>query len=341
VAIFRMSLLRRLLHLAPLSLVASLALGGGATACSSDVDATSGSGGDGGAAAATATGPSTSSSAAGPGPSTGAGAKPLAVATWNVLNLIDGEKNSSVPFEDVDPNYAAHRAEIATVIDTLRPDVFMLQEVESQAVLDSLNGVLDKKFAYTKLIDGNDPRGIDVAILSDYPFDKVVSHKSDKFLKKGTSSSTYNYSRDCLEVHMTVNGRHVVMLGVHFKSKDSDDPDKRLAEAQHTRIIANGLAQADPTAAILILGDFNDAPGTATMQAIMDGTPPFLEVADAVPENDRWTYKFGGKVFLIDHIMANPLAHDMLDPTTVSIPHTKAVTNASDHAPIRATFLVD
>jgi len=329
--------LRRFLRLAPLGILTLLPLG----ACSSDVDTTSGSGGDGGAATTTGPEPSASSMGVGPQTSTGAGPKALTVATWNVLNLIDEKKNSGVPFEDVDPNYPAHRAEIATVVDTLRPDVFMLQEVESQAVLDALNGVLDKKFAYTKLIDGNDPRGIDVAILSDYPFDKVVSHKSDKFLKKGTSSPTYNYARDCLEVHMTVNGRHVVMLGVHFKSKDSDDPDKRLAEAQHTRVIANGLAKADPTAAILMLGDFNDAPGTATMQAVMDGTPPFFGVADAVPENDRWTYKYAGKVFLIDQILANPLVYDMLDPATVSIPHTNAVTKASDHAPVRATFRID
>lgn len=322
-----------------LGLLGALTVGSSFVGCASDVDVASGAGGAGGAGAVTSSGGPTTSTSSSAAPSSGAGpAGPLSVATWNVLNLIDEVKNSSVPFEDVDPGYKAHRAEIANVVDTLRPDVFMLQEVESQTVLDALNADLAKPFAFTKLIDGNDPRGVDVAILSDVAFDKVVSHKSDKFLKQGTSSPTYSYSRDCLEVHMTVNGRHLVLLGVHFKSKDNDDPDKRLAEAQHTRVIANGLAKADPSAAILILGDFNDAPGSATMNTIMNGTPPFLEVADAVPANDRWTYKYGGKVFLIDHIMANPIAHDTLDPTSVNIPHTKAVMAASDHAPVFATF---
>ncbi|MBM4357158.1 MAG: endonuclease/exonuclease/phosphatase family protein [Deltaproteobacteria bacterium] len=322
-------------------LLALLALGGPLAGCLSDeVDVTSGSGGAGsttgtGASGVTTTGsaPATTSTASG-----GTEVDALTVATWNVHNLFDEVKNGNVPFEDVDPNFAAHRKAVATVIDSLAPELFMLQEVESQPVLDALNADLAKPYEHAKLIEGNDPRGIDVAILSRIPFDKVVSHKSDKFLKKGTTTPLYNFSRDCLEVHLTANGRHVVLLGVHYKSKDSDDPDKRLAEAQHTRVIANGLAQADPSAAILILGDFNDDSGTATLEAIVNGTPPFLEVADAVPKSDRWTYKYGGKLFLIDHILANPVIDDMLDPTSVKIIHTKSASAASDHAPIFASF---
>jgi endonuclease/exonuclease/phosphatase family metal-dependent hydrolase len=323
-----------------LALVAAAAPFSGCLA--DNVEVTTGAGGGGGeppssvATTSTASGATTTTTTT----SGGGATKELSVATWNVLNLFDDKKNGNVPFEDVDPNYVTHRKEVATVIDSMAPLVFMLQEVESQTVLDALNADLKTPYEHAKLIEGNDPRGIDLAILSRIPLDKVVSHKNDKFLKKGTSTPFYNYSRDCLEVHMTRNGRHVVLLGVHFKSKDSDDPDKRLAEAQHTRVIANGLAQADPSAAILILGDFNDAPGSATLDAILNGTPPFFEVADEVPENDRWTYKFGGKLFLIDHILANPTIHDMLDPTSVKILHTKSASAASDHAPMVATFNV-
>lgn len=302
-----------------------------------DVEVTTSSVGSGGASASV----SVTTASTGNSPTTttgGGGTKELSVATWNVYNLFDDKKNGNVPFEDVDPNYAAHRKAVATVIDTIDPLVFVLQEVESQAVLDALNADLANPYDQAKLIEGNDPRGIDLAVLSRIPLDKVVSHKSDKFLKQGTSAPVYSYSRDCLEVHLTRNGRHVVLLGVHFKSKDSDDPDKRLAEAQHTRVIANGLAQADPSAAILVLGDFNDGPGTATLNAITGGEPPLIEVADAVAENDRWTYKYGGQTFLIDHILVNPLLDEMLDPSSVAIFHTKSVSAASDHAPVFASF---
>lgn len=262
----------------------------------------------------------------------------LVIGTWNVHNLIDEKFNSNVAFEGVDKNYPAHRAAVATVIDSFNPDIFILQEVESQAVLDSLNATLAKPYEHTKLIEGNDPRGIDVAMLSRVPPDKVLSHSSERFLKAGTSSPTYGYARDCLELHFTVNGRHLVLLGVHFKSKDTDDPDKRLAEAQHTRIIANGVAKADPTALVMVLGDMNDYPMTPPLNALMTGTPEYTDAAAAITNGDGWTYKYGGKVFLIDHELANPELHTRLDPASVHIPHTKAVSTASDHALIVATY---
>jgi len=312
---------------------AALALPLGPGCSSGDVVVETGAGGSGGGSSSTAPNGATTVSTG-----TGSTLTSLAVGTWNVHNLIDETINSSVPFEDVDPSYKTHRANVAKVIDSFNPEIFILQEVESQGVLDALNANLAKPYAHTKLIDGNDPRGIDVAMLSRVPPDKVLSHRTEKFLKAGTSSPTYSYARDCLEMHFTINGRHVVMLGVHFKSKDSDDPDKRLAEAQHTRVIANGILKADPNALLLVLGDFNDGPNTPPLDALQDGSPPLLDVADAVPTNDRWTYKYGGKVFLIDHQLANPLLHDRLDPSSVKIPHTKSVTTASDHALLVATY---
>jgi endonuclease/exonuclease/phosphatase family metal-dependent hydrolase len=223
----------------------------------------------------------------------------------------------------------------------------MLAEVENLSILDDLNKKqLGNAYFDLKLIEGNDPRGINVAVMSKIPLDDVKSHKDDFFTKIGTNGPTYKYSRDCLEVHLTYNNRKIILLAVHFRAKaPPDDPDKRLAEAQHTRAIADELAKADPTAGIIVLGDYNDTPGSDPVNAIA-GMPPsvFTDAADQVAQADRYSFNFQGTHELIDHQFANPVMAPMLDPKSVVLKHGKGIDDdsqgASDHAPLFAIYQV-
>jgi endonuclease/exonuclease/phosphatase family metal-dependent hydrolase len=270
---------------------------------------------------------------------------PLRVLNWNAHNLENDKDDSGAPGETIvtTAEYTAHRAEVGAVIALVDPDVAVLQEVENKAVLDDLNKTeLGGKYVATSLIDGNDYRGVDIGVLSKFPIDSVVSHKSDAFPLNGTQGPNYYYARDCVEIHIKFNGRNMVFLGVHFKAKSNDDPIQRLAEAQHTRAIADELLKADPTRAIVILGDFNDTPDSPPHLAVRgEGATQFTDVSLSIPIADRWTYNYQGKLELIDFQFANPVLSPMLDPTTVTIRHTTDVDNASDHAPVIATYMVN
>ncbi|RLB54360.1 MAG: hypothetical protein DRI90_20290, partial [Deltaproteobacteria bacterium] len=140
----------------------------------------------------------------------------------------------------------------------------------------------------------------------------------------------------------TFNGRPLVLLGVHYKAKQNDDPHKRLAEAQHTREIADSITEAAPNTGILILGDFNDLPGSPPYVATVGEEPNrYRNAADDVPEADRWTFEYQGAFELVDQQMLNGLLHDRLDPTSVRILHGPEAEAASDHAPLVATYLVN
>lgn len=277
----------------------------------------------------------------------GTGGDPLTIVNFNTRNFFnDALDGVGDPDETVltAAQYQEKRAAVAAVLKALDPDVAVLQEVEHLSVLQDLNEMdLGGAYPNAALFESNDPRGIDIGAISKIPFDETVSHKDETFTTIASPQGPfYQYARDALELHLTYAGRHIVLIGVHFRSKASpDNPDKRLAEAQHTRAIADGIFAADPTAAIAVLGDFNDLPGSPPYQAIVGTADPLFEdVADIPPPADRWTFNFNGSLELIDHQMVNPLLRSMLDETSVQIPHTPEVDAAGDHAPIAATYRI-
>jgi endonuclease/exonuclease/phosphatase family metal-dependent hydrolase len=315
-----------------------------AVACGQDgttgLTTTSASGGDGGSG--------TTTSASGGGGAGPAGV-PLTIVDWNTHNFFDTKSNPATPTGTVlsAADYAKKRSTIGAELKALNGDIVVLAEIENKAILDDLNKVeLGGAYAQTILMDANDQRGIDIGVLTKIAPDSVVTHKDDVFVLEGTNGPQYHFSRDCLELHFTFNKRELILLGVHYKSKGPpDDKDKRTAEAQHTRQIADDLHAKKPDAGILVLGDFNDTPGSAPYNAVAGAAPDlFVDSADAVASANRYSYDYMSKLELIDHQMANPVFAAMLDPKQVVLTHAKNVDDgskfASDHSPLKATYLV-
>lgn len=308
---------------------------------------------EGDATSSTASGPGGAGGMGGGGGAGGVGGSgpakeplPLRVLNWNVQNFLNDKDDSAAPEELIvsAAAYSSHRGEIGAVIAAMNPDVAVLQEVENVAVLEDLVATeLGGAYSAIAVIDGNDLRGIDVGVISKVPIASLVSHKDDSFPLNGTQGPEYRYARDCLEIHLDYNGRKVVLLGVHFKAKDSDPTNaiKRLAEAQHTRAIAEGLEAGDGARAIAVLGDFNDTPGSPPYLAVLgEGDAQWQDAPTHVAAANRWTYDYQGKLELIDHQMSNDRLAAMLDPASVVIRHGADVEAASDHSPVMATYLV-
>lgn len=299
-------------------------------------------GGEGGSGAGTSTG----TGAGGDGQGGSLPPKPLKILDWNVHNFFNdksADNSPDAPFPDTTAEYAAHRAAIAAILKDAHADVVVLAEVENQATLDDLNDDdLAGLYGDAVLVEGNDTRGIDVGALSKIPFADVVSHKDDVFTEVGTTGPNFRFARDCLELHLEFNGRKIVLLGVHFRAKTApDEPKKRLAEAQRARAIANQILADDPSTLVVVLGDYNDTPGSPPVAAVLgSGETAFTDAAESAASGDRWSYDFSGKLELIDHQAVSPGMAALLDAGSVTIVHGSDVDAASDHAPIAATYLV-
>jgi predicted extracellular nuclease len=241
------------------------------------------------------------------------------LATFNVENLFARFKfNSNVdPEEAVKDGWAVDKTAFVSFSDeakkitgqafkATKADIIALCEVES---LDTLKRFRTRylggpsAYPYAVLIDGNDPRLIDVAVLSKYP---LVSARSHQELRSGRS---YIFSRDCLEVEVAVDGSHLTLFVNHLKSMlDKSDPKngrrntraRRELQAQTVMdIVRKRFGNTPGDEPWIVLGDLNDY--LATDAAGKTGIAELVQwdqvenVVDRSPEEERWTHYFRGR----------------------------------------------
>ncbi len=275
----------------------------------------------------------------------------MRVVSWNCYNLYDdllGNCGDSCPYEDKlsTSEYEDKIAGIARGLRELDGDLVLLQEVEHLGVLDALAEHPDlagRGYQTRELIAGNDPRGINIGLLSRVPVDRYISHQDDKFTRIDNPSYVYQFARDAVEIHLTYRGHPVGIVGVHFKARiNDDDPNRRVAEAQQARAIADSMLAGNPDMYVFIVGDFNDTPGTDTYLAVRDGSgtdsSKFEHALASVPSADRYTYQYGSETQLLDHLLASPNGGTRLDADSATILHDDSL--PSDHAPLAATYTV-
>ena len=157
----------------------------------------------------TETNNTTSSSGGGAGGAVLPDPEPLTIVTWNLRNFVNEVNDSDAPMEEVDPGWPSHRSAVGAVLRAIDADILVLQEVEHEPVLNELNDdELDGAYDHIRVIDANDPRGIDVGVMSKVALDQVITHQDDTFPELSNQTGpTYRYARDCLEMHLTFNGR--------------------------------------------------------------------------------------------------------------------------------------
>lgn len=162
------------------------------------------------------------------------------------------------------------------VITELGADVQALVEAESRIALLGLSGTVlpnvdGTPFDHVMLIDGNDPRGIDVGVMARNGWEiiDIRSHVDDRDQNK------LIFSRDCAQYTLMNGAKRLVLLVNHFKSKgygkQADNNATRLRQASRVAAIYTQL-RADGEDNIAVAGDFNDYPGSAPLQPLFGGT---------------------------------------------------------------------
>jgi endonuclease/exonuclease/phosphatase family metal-dependent hydrolase len=202
----------------------------------------------------------------------------------------------------------------AKVIKEVAADIQCIVEVEDRPTLESFcdQSVLKGIFPYNLVLDGNDQRGIDVGLLSKYPFGRIKTHIFDV---DGAPRTKRVFSRDCLEVEvLPPGGESLFMLLNHFKSqgygsKASNDARRK---AQADRVIEILGAYNLAKDLVVVAGDFNDRPENDPVKGLV-GLQGLTDVlAKKLPDpKTRWTYKDKSQIDYL--LVSQPLADAMED----------------------------
>lgn len=233
----------------------------------------------------------------------------------------------------------------ALAIRAGRPDLVLLQEVESAQALTFFHDhylvpLGGQAMPHRAVLEGNDPRGISLAVMSRLPLDGIVSHRhltletlfdaGFRFEDYGIShrSATHDrryadpetrvFSRDCQEVRLEVEGRSLLLFNVHFKAATPSRAHtllSRLAEAAGVAHLLRSRAERRGQAHWLVGGDLNDYSHVEGEADAGHGLGPLLDsglVVDSMQRlaapAERWTHfdPEDGCYRHLDHLLLSP-----------------------------------
>ncbi len=222
----------------------------------------------------------------------------------------------------------------ALAIAETRADIIALQEVDNLSVLSAffanyVHRMSDIRYGHFKLVDGNDPRGIDVAFaarkdLVDTEKLAVTSHHEASFADLGCYDEALRalelephhrvFNRDCLEVALDLGDARLSLYLCHFKAVTANGRTAgregtlalRQAEAKAVRrLIETRFGAGWREANWMVAGDLNDfrariLPGGAIAPAAPSSLDALLDdfatdPMEALPAPERWTHFFRGR----------------------------------------------
>lgn len=312
--------------------------------------------------------------------------KALNVGSYNLLNLfeekghIHGKKKSffsviedlSRPIDEPLKTLEALKNEAKIILDN-DYDVLSVEEVENLEALSAFsNEFLAGKYD-SYLIEGNDPRGIDVGFLvkSTLPFQiEQRTHREETWEDPTQGNKKVRiFSRDLPALIFKLEKKEkpvMVFFGTHFKSKRDrpNDPESRiLRQAQVERasqIVKNYEKEFGSELPIFLAGDFNGEIAHEkefeALHSIASMTDSFDVVSPPLSEQERITHSYfpkdgQPKWAQLDAVLVNQSAGRFITKAKVAryqdnngqeLPIPKSFSdvkkNPSDHYPVEASL---
>lgn len=228
----------------------------------------------------------------------------IVVAQWNAENFYDTEDDPASAGDDsytsrwagwTDARYRLKLTNIADVVSRMKPDILCIEEVENRRVLDDLREVLENVFGwpmeYVVHKDSRDPRGLDCAILSRFKTGRV----------KWINSISGLHESPCAEFRL--GGDTLTIIGNHWKSRTGNSKisaAKREVQADKVREEYLRRLEANPAAAIIVTGDFNDdmedkvpleaAQFRTNITEVLEGGDSLFCLSALLPQEQRGTF---------------------------------------------------
>jgi endonuclease/exonuclease/phosphatase family metal-dependent hydrolase len=196
----------------------------------------------------------------------------------------------------------------AKVIDEIAPDILAVEETEGMDALRDFNRTslhnFQAEYEHLMSVRGNDPRPIDVALLTrnGNVIESIVSHVDD------AADGKRIFSRDCPEYTIHAGDETILVMVNHFKSqgygKKEDNDARRKAQAQRVRQIYDERRAAGFDN-VIVLGDFNDVPSSDALSPLLGHGSDLRDISThpKFVNDGAGTYTDGKK---LDYILLSP-----------------------------------
>lgn len=268
----------------------------------------------------------------------------VVIGTYNTHLFFDKNCDSgycsSSDFESVpsDSEYKTKVADLAASVNEIAADIILLQEVEKESCLKDLfekSGAYDEYYLGEKGYDAS----VDTGVMTKGKITYKNKHTEQIDCAECDGGKT-TFTRAFLETHIELGCRKIIVFSAHFRSKNDDDPARRLAEAAAAANILKNTAKKYPGALIVMGGDLNDEPGSGTLE-YFENDSAFLRVAMELSLQEQATYYYHGDAIALDHIFW--VKSDLGSYKTGSAEVIKDAPSwyslgSSDHAALKATF---
>ena len=180
--------------------------------------------------------------------------------TWNVHNLFDGKDNGYEYNEFLESSgwstekYLGRINAISAAIGSVepRPDIILLQEIESLKILEDLALSMSGGYSWSHFAN-NPGAAVGLGILSRLPLLETRAHS----ITIGGDTTP----RPVLETRVNTEEGEFVFFGCHWKSKlggDDTTEDVRRASARVILRRIRELWESEPDLGVIVAGDLNE-----------------------------------------------------------------------------------
>lgn len=260
-------------------------------------------------------------------------AKSLKILWWNVKNLFD---TIDEPLKDDDvlskKEYHDKTNLVSEKIKEIDADVVGLAEIENIEVLKDIAAISGYRYYY--LIEGNDPRGIDICLLSKFEVN-YISHKDEPIPFK--ENVNYKFSRDCPEALFYFNNEKIYILLNHLKSKKDDEEGnelkKQVAQVKGILDIILSIYQKEKKAPnIIVMGDLNSERFSEPLNILEKSGLKIINYF--YNEKKVFTYKYKNKLTTLDYFILNDVLYNKIKNKKISNNKSNGIEKISDHYPL-------
>jgi len=249
------------------------------------------------------------------------------LAVWNVANLFD-DVDDPASFDTDEDFYAANPAAFEKKVDQIAQAVLMMNDGRGPDILTMVE--VESALCMTKLQQRLNSR-LDQAGLGKWAYSEVVFYPDNtgRRFAPGTISRVQTIKAQSRKAGTRGDGRMLIttleqdghlltLLTTHWTSRVSDrDGHRRMSYAETTYGEFRKILESDPSADVIVCGDFNDEFKDPSMQqglrasddlqAVIDAAPPqrepmLFDVTTLLRDPSDCTICYGAKKQIFDHL---------------------------------------